>query len=248
MIGTNTEKNFDIENYEEFYEHHHFQPMSEDEAFRVNEIIPRFGWAFDEVEELKPKNLLDLGCLDGSFALSVGSQLGVNVIGVDLTKDGIEIANQRAKEYAAKKHEVFRANFFQGTIEDWLTKYARGLEMKEKSGGKLAGTYEKFDVVTCFEVIEHVKDVPLLLSLIDKVLAPGGTVLISTPAFESPVFGKDDEQNKCHIRLYTMEDEDREEENKYGHVRKATSITKEIGKDRIKDIGVFNHLINVRYQ
>lgn len=228
MIGTNTEKNFDIENYEEFYEHHHFQPMADDEAFRVNEIIPRFGWAFDEIEELQPKNLLDLGCLDGSFALSIVDQLGVEVTGVDLTKDGIEIAKERAAE------RKLNAHFQQGTIEDALQHFA--------DGGY------KFDVITCFEVIEHVKDVQVMLKLIDKVLAPGGTVLVSTPAFESPVFGKDDEQNKCHIRLYTMEDEDREEENKYGHVRKATSITKEIGKDRIKDIGVFNHLINVRYQ
>lgn len=230
MVGdpNNHDTKFNIENYEEFYEHHNFQPMSDDEAFRVNELIARFGWAFDTIEELKPKTVLDLGCLDGSFLLSVSSQLGISGVGVDLTKDGIDIARERAKS------RKLPLRFQQGTIEDALDHF-RASDVK-------------FDVITCFEVIEHVKDVPLMLELIDKVLAPGGTVLVSTPAFESPLYGKDDEQNKCHIRLYTTQDEDREEPNKYGNVRKATSITKEIGKDRIKEIGVYSHLINVRYQ
>lgn len=45
-----------------------------------------------------------------------------------------------------------------------------------------------------------------------------------------------------------MEDEDYEAVNKYGNTRKATSITKEIGKDRIKEMGVYSELINVEYQ
>ena len=71
---------------------------------------------------------------------------------------------------------------------------------------------------------------------------------MSTPAYESPLYGADDEKNKCHIRLYTTADEDYEQPNKYGNVRKATSITKEIGPDRIKDLGVYSQLINVLYQ
>lgn len=230
MIGSNTEKDFSMENYDKFYEHHLFQPFGEEDALRVNEIIPRFGWAFDEVEELAPKTLLDLGCLDGSFALTVAEQLGVDVAGVDLTVDGVNLANERAQSRGLP------AIFFQGKIEDFLERQIA-----------TEGT-KRYDVVTCFEVLEHVEDPTRLLKLIDKVLAPGGTVLISTPAFESPLYGKDDEKNKCHIRLYTTRDEDYEEANKYGNVRKATSITKEIGKDRIKSIGVFSELINVRYQ
>lgn len=228
MIGSNTEKNFSLDNYEEFYEHHHFQPIAEKDFKDVHELIPRFGWALDKIEELGSKTLLDLGCLDGSFALTVAHHLGLQVTGVDLTKDGIEIASDRARRYGLD------GVFVQGFVEDWLEKFA-------KEG-------KKFDVITFFEIIEHVEDPQKCLKLIDKVLAPGGSVLVSTPAFESPVFGKDDEQNKCHIRLYTMEDEDREEENKFGNVRKATSITKEIGKDRIKEMGIYSHLINVHYQ
>lgn len=230
MIGNpqNNDKEFKVENYEAFYEHHQFVETNTEDATNIHELVPRFGWAFDVIEELKPKTLLDLGTLDGSFPLTISKHFGIPTHGVDLTKDGIHLAKERAKELGLP------AVFAQGTIEDVLKATAsEGI---------------KFDMVTCFEVIEHVKDPSQLLYLIDEVLAPGGNILVSTPDFESPLFGKDDEQNKCHIRLYTTADEDYEAKNKFGNVRKATSITKEIGKDRIKEIGVYSHLINVRYQ
>lgn len=230
MIGNPkfNDRTFKEEIYEEFYENHHFQPIPEKDCYNVHELIPRFGWAFDKIEELKPKTLLDLGCLDGSFALTVARHLRLDVTGVDLTKDGIDLAKQRAKNASIE------AEFIQGTVEDALEQFI-------KEG-------RKFDVVTWFELIEHVSDVQKVIKLIDQVLAPGGFVLTSTPDFESPFYGKDDEDNKCHIRLYTTADEDYEAVNKYGNTRKATSITKEIGKDRIKEIGVYSHLINVHYQ
>lgn len=219
---------FSLENYEEFYEHHNFEPIPEALCLTVNEVIPRFGWALDTIEELGAKNLLDLGCLDGSFALSVADQLGIDVVGVDLTKDGINIALERTSKFKLP------AQFYQGFVEDWLETFI-------KEG-------RKFEVVTFFELIEHVEDVQKVLKLIDQVLAPGGSVLVSTPDFESPLFGADDEVNKCHIRLYTTAKEDYERPNKFGTVRKATSIWKEIGEDRIKEINVHNELINCRYQ
>lgn len=230
MIGNPkfNDKGFSVDNYEEFYEHHLFVETNDDDATNVHELIPRFGWAFDVVEELKPKSLLDLGTLDGSFPITIATHFNIPTYGVDLTKDGIALATERAKKLGLD------VTFYQGTVESWLEKFA-------EEG-------RKFDMVTGFELLEHVKDPQLLINLIDKVLAPGGNVLMSTPDFESPLYGKDDEKNKCHIRLYTTADEDYTAENKFGNVRKATSITKEIGKERIKDIGVYSHLINVRYQ
>jgi 2-polyprenyl-3-methyl-5-hydroxy-6-metoxy-1,4-benzoquinol methylase len=230
MVG-NAQQNdqaFTPDKYEEFYEHHFFQPIPEDTAFDVHEVIPRFGWAFDQIEELAPKNLLDLGCLDGSFALTIATHFNIPTYGIDLTKDGIDLAIKRAVK--AK----LDATFAQGSVEEHLE--------------RLASIGKKFDMITFFEIIEHVEDVQLVLRLIDNVLAPGGSVLVSTPDFESPLFGADDEQNKCHIRLYTTAEKSYERANKYGTVRKATSIYEEIGKDRIKSVGVHNELINLRYQ
>lgn len=228
MIGKNSDKEFSEDNYEEFYEHHQFVETKDEDAGNVHEIIPRFGWGYDMVADFKPTNLLDLGTLDGSFPITIATHFGIPVAGVDLTKDGIRLARERAKKLNLP------AVFAQGTIESVLE--------------GLAAEGKKFDMITCFEVLEHVKDPQLLLQLIDAVLAPGGNVLISTPDFESPLYGKDDEKNKCHIRLYTVDEQDYEAENKFGNVRKATSIVKEIGKDRIKDLGVYSHLIHVRYQ
>jgi ubiquinone/menaquinone biosynthesis C-methylase UbiE len=39
-----------------------------------------------------------------------------------------------------------------------------------------------FDLVTCIETIEHVRDVQLLLSEIRRVLVPGGALALTTPA------------------------------------------------------------------
>ena len=39
-----------------------------------------------------------------------------------------------------------------------------------------------FDLVLCAEMLEHVRDVQLLLSEVRRVLRPGGTLAISTPA------------------------------------------------------------------
>src|SRR4051794_14073436 len=39
-----------------------------------------------------------------------------------------------------------------------------------------------FDLVTCIETIEHIRDVQLALSEVRRVLRPGGRVAITTPA------------------------------------------------------------------
>lgn len=221
------EKDFKVEEYDEFYADHYFLPLKDEDAFNAHRFIPRIAWALDVAKEYKPKKVLDLGCLDGFALLTIAKHCPSVEFGkgVDLSEAGIKIAQQRADEL-----ESPALDFEQGTIEDYLEK-----------------TKTKFDMIMLFEVIEHVKSPRALLKLIDRVKAPNAQILISTPDFESPLFGKDDEQNKCHIRLYTTADEDYESTNKYGTLRKATSMPKQVGKDRIKDIGVYSELINCRY-
>ena len=227
MIGKNQESDFTLEGYEEFYEEHKFQPLAEGDWDNAHAVIPRFGWGYDMVEEHKPKNLLDIGCLDGSFALTIARHFGIPTTGIDLTKDGINLARERAAR------DGLPSEFYQGYAEEVIE--------------KLISEGKKYDIITAFEIIEHVKDVDLFLELIDRVLAPGGNVLLSTPAFESPLYGKDDEANKCHIRLFTEAKTNYQEANKFGTVRTATSFPALLG-DRIKEMGTYSHLINVRFQ
>lgn len=227
------ETNFDVNMYDEFYESHVFAPLPDDRALNAHRIIPRISWALDIAKELKPKSVLDLGCLEGYTALTIANHVDSveRVVGVDLSEDGIDLANSRKPLVKAS------CEFKQGTIEDYLQKCE-----------------EKFDMIVCFEVIEHVLDPELLIKLIDKVKSDNGQVLISTPAFESPIFGKNDVANKCHIRLYTMADEDYDEmtdkpdpDTGHCYIRTASSMPKLIGKDRIIEMGVYSELINCRY-
>jgi 2-polyprenyl-3-methyl-5-hydroxy-6-metoxy-1,4-benzoquinol methylase len=144
-MGKLHEKDFKVEEYDEFYSDHYFQPL--EKPFDAHRFIPRVAWALDVAKEFKPKNVLDLGCLDGFASLTIAKHCpGVKFIkGVDLSKDGIEIATERAKELNVA------SDYEQGTIEDYLER-----------------TKTKFDLIMLFEVIEHVKSPRELLKLIDR--------------------------------------------------------------------------------
>lgn len=227
------ESDFSLENYEGFYENHYFQPLPDDKALNAHRIIPRVDWALDVASVHQPKKVLDLGCLDGFAGLTLANneKSVKRLVGIDLSKDGIDLANQRKRQVRVD------ADFYQEPIEDYL-----------------ARTDERFDLIMLFEVIEHVKDPVELLRLIDRVKTETGLILISTPAFEAPTFGKNDVKNKCHIRLYTTKEQDYEEmtdvpdpDTGKVYMRTATSLPKQIGKHRIISIGVYSELINCIY-
>jgi 2-polyprenyl-3-methyl-5-hydroxy-6-metoxy-1,4-benzoquinol methylase len=223
----NRDVNFKEEDYEEFYADHFFAPIPDQEIANAHRIFPRVAWALDIAQEIQPKKVLDIGCLEGYAVMTVAKHVPSveQGVGVDLSKDGIEMATTHAER------ESLPCTFSQGTLEDFMSK-----------------SKEKFDLIMAFEIMEHVKDPVETFKLIDKVLAPGGTVLISTPDFEAPTYGKDDEANKCHIRLYTTADEDYEGVNKFGNTRLATSLSKQVGKERIISMEVFSELIHARYR
>ncbi len=225
------EQDFKFEEYDEFYSHHMFRPVKDEVAFSAHRIMPRIGWALDVAKEIKAKRVLDLGCLEGYTALTLLTHCpSVEYVeGVDLSQEGIDLANKRVSDKGIEG----QAKFVQGTIEKWLEWYVKN--------------DIQFDLICNFELMEHVKDPELVIDLMNKVKTKKGTVLISTPDFEAPTYGKDDEQNKCHIRLYTLADEDYTAVNKYGNTRTATSLSKQVGKERIISMEVYSELLNCRY-
>jgi SAM-dependent methyltransferase len=58
-----------------------------------------------------------------------------------------------------------------------------------------------FDLVLCAETIEHVRDVQLLLSEARRVLRPGGTLAVTTPAVRALVRPPD--PLSPHLRMFT---------------------------------------------
>lgn len=98
-----------------------------------------------------PGRLLDIGCSSGLF-LNAARTAGWQVRGL---------------EYSADSAQMARVNF--------------GLDVV--TGELVPGAFaaESFDVVTLWDVLEHVPDPKLVLQRIRPLLAPGGLLVVKTP-------------------------------------------------------------------
>jgi 2-polyprenyl-3-methyl-5-hydroxy-6-metoxy-1,4-benzoquinol methylase len=205
------------ENYDQFYSQHQFEPFPDDLAVSAHLVVPRVGWAMDVAEDIDARNVLDLCCLDGFASLTLANHLGLEAWGVDLSQDGIDLANQRADKWQLPAHYV------PGAIESAIP-------------------HRKFDLVLLFEAIEHFTDVDKVMAEIKGHLKPGGTVLITTPDAEG-VFGIGND-DACHLRIYTYRESVGELKSTKPLVSLPAYI--EAQGFEVVDCGVFNHLIQLR--
>ncbi|MDC1190970.1 bifunctional 2-polyprenyl-6-hydroxyphenol methylase/3-demethylubiquinol 3-O-methyltransferase UbiG [Gammaproteobacteria bacterium] len=106
--------------------------------------------------DLNGKDILDVGCGGGLLCEALFDHNG-NISGIDAAGPGIEIAKQHANEN--NKEVFYRAT----TAEELIDSES-----------------EKYDVVTCLEVIEHVPDPQSLVTACSKLLKPGGSLFLST--------------------------------------------------------------------
>jgi len=86
---------------------------------------------------------------------------------------------------------------------------APNLEYRQGSGDDLSGLGEIFDTIVSFETIEHINQDRRFLEELDCHLAPGGTLIISTPNRHISNPGKslmDKPENPFHVREYTREE------------------------------------------
>ena len=111
---------------------------------------------FDKAEaELGPlagKSLLDFGCGVGALC-KVASEYGIRAVGIE--------ADANAREKACES--------------TGLKTYASLRELRE------AHPYSKFDMVTMWDVIEHLREPWKELEDLSDALQPGGWLLLSTP-------------------------------------------------------------------
>jgi len=103
---------------------------------------------------VKNKNVLDYGCGSG-----YGSQMlaleASSIVAVDISKDAIDFAS---KNYPANNIDFKTLNQFDNIPEN-----------------------KKFDVITSFQVIEHISDENKYIERLKNLLKPGGYLIISTP-------------------------------------------------------------------
>ena len=113
-----------------------------------------FHRVFLEEPALYGESLLDVGCGTGLFLNEAGKK-GYRTWGIDFDRENIRIARER---YGLK-------NVYVMSIED----IAR--EFKDR----------RFDVVTFFEVLEHLDEPLEFLRKVKTVLKPGGYIALSVP-------------------------------------------------------------------
>jgi len=142
------------------------------DAKYLNNVAKWRRWRVDFVERYRKKylkttvkntQLLDVGCGYGAF-LKAASDFGYDVYGCDLVKDRVSIA---------KKHYKLK-NLKKGSPEKVF-------------GGK------KFNVITLWDVVEHLPDPKKLLISLNKMLKKNGLIFIYTMSLDSwsyRLFGK----------------------------------------------------------
>lgn len=123
-------------------------------AFRLlHDINPhRLRWLTDAAGELSGRRLLDFGCGGGIFA-EAAAAAGAVVTGVDESPGALTAATDHAA--------------------------AAGLEIRYLRPAELNAA-ERYDIVTCFEVLEHTDNPAALVADIAALLKPGGIAVFST--------------------------------------------------------------------
>lgn len=99
--------------------------------------------------------LADVGCGGGLLAEPL-ARMGAEVTGIDASAKNIGTASVHAAQSGVK------------------------VDYRASTAEELAASGEKFDLVTCLEVIEHVADVKLFVKSLGQLLAPGGALFLAT--------------------------------------------------------------------
>lgn len=183
------EKNFWEVEEEQEETFHDFQKQGENHSIgkfeRQEKLLSRLPMIFKILDDLEDgSHVLDYGCRQGEITIYLANKYPhLNFTGIDISKSQIEYG----KPYIKKL----------------------GLEnIKLIQGSKPSQVDQKFDVVLCTEVLEHVWYYRDFLIDLEKSCKIDGNVFLSTPlgVFESLTFFKIENGKRQHLHNFEEED------------------------------------------
>lgn len=129
---------------------------TEGELKTLHDINPTRFEFMEDCVDLADKHALDIGCGGGIISEGLAHR-HAKVTGIDMAPNAINIAKHHAEEHHLNiNYQVITAEEF---AEDHL---------------------EKFDVITCLEMLEHVPTPSSVIKAASDMLKPGGHIFFST--------------------------------------------------------------------
>jgi 2-polyprenyl-6-hydroxyphenyl methylase/3-demethylubiquinone-9 3-methyltransferase len=109
-----------------------------------------------EQVEIKNLDVLDVGCGGGILAESMAEK-SAKVTAIDIAPRVLEVAKLHLLESGQE------VDYRQCTVEQLVSQYA-----------------ERYDLITCMEMLEHVPDPASVIQALADLVKPGGSVFLST--------------------------------------------------------------------
>ena len=139
---------------------------------RINPLRLDF---IDAHSPLAGKRVLDVGCGGGILAEAMAAR-GAKVTGIDMGEAAIEVARLHALESGVE------VDYRRMTAESLLAEIAAKTATKttDKTTTKNSDSDDRFDIVCCLELLEHVPDPASVVAACGGLVKPGGAVYFST--------------------------------------------------------------------
>lgn len=131
----------------------------------------RYIFAENFITKNKLKNIADITCASG-YGTELLSKSCEHIDGYDVNTNYL---------LKAKKRKIPNADFYQVNLNDSLN------------------IQKQYDLVVCFETLEHIENTKIFSQTLSKIIAPNGYLIISVP---NPKFEELDENGKIIYKFH----------------------------------------------